>query len=60
MERLPLLATVTEATRRYGEQFFPLLRVIALPALAHSVLSYLPLEIALLSICFRRLGQAAA
>lgn len=41
MERLPLLATVTEAAQRYGEQFPALLRVIALPALAYAVLSYL-------------------
>ena len=41
MERLPLRATVTEAAQRYGEQFPALLRVIALPALAYAVMSYL-------------------
>lgn len=41
MERLPLLATVTEAVQRYREQFFALLRVIALPALAYAGMSYL-------------------
>ncbi|WP_129781645.1 hypothetical protein [Peristeroidobacter soli] len=37
MERLPLVPTLTEAVHRYREQFPALLRVIALPALAHAV-----------------------
>lgn len=41
MERLPLIPTVTEAAKRYGEQFPALLRVIALPALAYAIMTYL-------------------
>ncbi|HEY5759395.1 MAG TPA: hypothetical protein VIU34_26410 [Steroidobacter sp.] len=45
MERLPLAPTVTEAAQRYREQFPALLRVIALPALAYAVMSYLQYDL---------------
>lgn len=41
MDRLPLRATVAEAVRYYQAQLPALLRVIALPALADALLSYL-------------------
>jgi hypothetical protein len=40
MERLALIAIVKEAVERYRQHFSDLLRVIALPALAHAVILY--------------------
>ncbi|MBL8271559.1 hypothetical protein [Steroidobacter sp.] len=40
MERLPILAIVAAAVQRYRQLFPDLMRVIALPALAHAVILY--------------------